>query len=61
MWQDFLAAMCLVVVVEGILRFIRPTSWRRMVFIIAEQSDRALRLMGLLSMLAGVTLLYVVR
>jgi len=61
MWQDLIAALCLVLVVEGILPFIKPDSWRRMMTVVAKQPDSALRTMGFVSMLVGVALLYVVR
>lgn len=61
MWQDLLAALSLVLVIEGMLPFIKPTIWRRTIGRIAEQPDRALRWMGLTSMLMGVALLYLIR
>lgn len=61
MWQDFLAAISLVLVIEGMLPFIKPETWRRTMGRIADQPNQALRLMGLMSMLIGVMLLYAVR
>ena len=61
MWQDFFAAMALVLVLEGVLPFLKPEVWRRTIGRIAEQPNNALRLIGLMSMLAGVALLYLVR
>ena len=61
MWQDFLTAMALVLVIEGVLPFLRPEIWRRTMGRIALQPNKALRLMGLMSMLVGVALLYTVR
>ncbi len=61
MWQDFCAAMALVLVIEGMLPFLKPEVWRRTIGRIADQSNHALRLIGLMSMLMGVVLLYVVR
>jgi uncharacterized protein YjeT (DUF2065 family) len=58
MWQDFFAAMSLVLVIEGMLPFIKPETWRKTMGRIADQPDNALRLMGLMSMLMGVVLLY---
>jgi len=59
--QDFFAALALVLVIEGMLPFIKPEIWRRAMGRMAEQPNNALRLMGLMSMLAGVVLLYTVR
>lgn len=61
MWNDLFAAIALVLVVEGMLPFLKPERWRRVMNIIARQSDHALRIMGLVSMLIGVVLLYTVR
>lgn len=61
MWLEFLSAVALVLVLEGILPFIKPEIWRQTMGRIAEQPNRALRLMGLMSMLVGVALLYAVR
>ena len=61
MWQDFCAAMALVLVIEGMLPFLKPETWRRTIGRIADQSNQALRVMGLMSMLLGVVLLYVIR
>lgn len=61
MWQDFLAAVSLVLVIEGMLPFLKPEIWRRTMGRIAEQPDKALRIIGLASMLIGVALLYMIR
>lgn len=61
MYQDFLAAMALVLVIEGMLPFLKPEAWRKTIGRIAGQPNNALRLMGLMSMLMGVALLYAVR
>ena len=61
MWQDLFAAVALVLVFEGMLPFLKPEIWRRTMGRIADQPNNALRLLGLMSMLMGVVLLYVVR
>jgi uncharacterized protein YjeT (DUF2065 family) len=61
MWQDLLAALALMLVVEGILPFASPSRFRSLVETVGEMDDRALRYAGLLTMLAGLGLLYVVR
>lgn len=61
MWQDFFAAMALVLVIEGMLPFVKPEAWRKTIGRIAHQPDNALRLIGLMSMLMGVVLLYSVK
>ena len=61
LWQDFLAALALALVLEGILPFVSPRNWREMVRMLSEQDDAALRRMGLMVMGVGVVLLYLVR
>lgn len=60
-WTDLLAALALVLVIEGIIPFINPQSLRRMLETAAQLDDRTLRLTGLASMILGVILLAVVR
>lgn len=60
MWHDVLVALSLVMVVEGLLPFLSPRSWRKMVVSVAQQADRPLRIMGLISMLVGAVMLYIV-
>ncbi|RMG32317.1 MAG: DUF2065 domain-containing protein [Gammaproteobacteria bacterium] len=61
MWQDFLAALALVLVIEGILPFINPAGYREAVRRIAQLDDRQLRALGLGAMLAGALMLSLVR
>lgn len=60
MWQELGIAFCLVLVLEGILPFLCPARWRRLVAVLAEIDDRSLRRAGLASMLAGTVLLYLI-
>ncbi|MGD2137823.1 MAG: DUF2065 domain-containing protein [Gammaproteobacteria bacterium] len=60
-WEDLLAALALVLVIEGMLPFVNPQSLRRMLETVSGLDDRTLRITGLVSMLCGVLLLYVVR
>jgi uncharacterized protein YjeT (DUF2065 family) len=61
MWQDLWAALALVMVIEGLLPFISPAGMRRMFLQMAEMDDRALRIAGLVSMIAGAVVLSLVR
>lgn len=61
MWNDLVAALALVLVIEGMLPFLKPEIWRKTMGRIAERTDSALRWMGLSSMLMGVMLLYMIR
>ena len=57
MWQDFLAAIALVLVLEGIMPFLNPQGMRRTMLLITQMDDRSLRIVGLVSMVLGVILL----
>ncbi len=58
MWEELGKAVCLMLVLEGMIPFLYPTRWRRLVASLALVSDRQLRIMGLVSMVLGVGLLY---
>ena len=60
-WNDLLTGFALYLVLEGILPFISPEGWRRSMGLIAGLPGRQLRVFGLVSMLAGVGLLVIVR
>jgi len=60
-WTDLLAAFALYLVIEGVLPFANPRGWRQSIELIAELSDSKLRIIGLVSMIAGVILLAAVR
>lgn len=61
MWRDLGVAMCLVLIIEGIVPFLYPRRWRHMALALAQVDDRTMRLTGLASMVAGTLLLYLVR
>lgn len=58
MLHGLLQALCLVLIIEGIIPFLYPAKWRNLVAQLAMINDSRLRGMGLLSMLFGVGLLY---
>jgi len=60
MWHDVWVALALLLVLEGIWPFLSPQGMRRMMLTLVQQDDRALRISGLISMIAGVVLLYFV-
>jgi uncharacterized protein YjeT (DUF2065 family) len=60
MWQDLLAALALVMVIEGILPFLNPGAMRKIMRIMSEMDNRSLRISGLVSMVLGVVMLYLV-
>ena len=58
MWDDFVRAMALVLVIEGMLPFLSPDGWRKTMQQAAQLPDSTLRKIGLASMIAGVVFLY---
>ncbi len=59
--STFLQALCLVLIIEGIIPFINPKRWRMLVAQLSQISDSQLRIMGLVSMLLGVFCLFLLR
>lgn len=59
--NDLWAAVALVMVMEGIMPFLNPDFSRQTMLKLAQMDNGSLRWMGLISMLAGVGLLYWVR
>jgi uncharacterized protein YjeT (DUF2065 family) len=60
-WTEILTAVALVLVIEGMLPFVRPGRYKQLVAQIVRLSDNQLRTVGLVSMIAGLLLLFVVR
>jgi uncharacterized protein len=60
-WTDLLAAFALYLVIEGLVPFASPRGWKQSIELIAKLTDRQLRIFGLISMIAGVVLLAVIR
>jgi uncharacterized protein YjeT (DUF2065 family) len=61
MWKDVAVALCMVLVIEGILPFLSPRRWRAVAEMARRADDTTVRMLGLSSMLVGTTLLYFVR
>ena len=60
-WSDLFAALALYLVIEGLLPFASPASWRQSLTLISRMSDVQLRIFGLSIIVAGLVLLLVVR
>jgi uncharacterized protein len=56
MWQDVLAALALMLVLEGLLPLIAPGFWRETFSRITRLNDGQLRFIGLSSLLLGCVL-----
>lgn len=60
-WGDLFAAIALLLILEGILPFLNPGRYRKMLEALEQVSDRQLRSIGLAVMIIGAVLLTVVR
>lgn len=58
MWEALLQAFCLLLIIEGVIPFLYPSKWRRLVAQLALITDHQLRVTGLFSMLLGLSILY---
>ena len=56
-WGDLLAALALLLVIEGVIPFVNPQALRRMLAAMNELDDRSLRIAGLISMIIGLVML----
>ncbi|UJP04388.1 MAG: DUF2065 domain-containing protein [Nitrosomonas sp.] len=60
MWDIFLSAVALMLILEGMLPFLSPQTWREAFRKLTEINDNQIRFIGLTSMLAGLILLFIV-
>jgi len=60
-WTEILTAVALVLVIEGMLPFVRPGRYKQLVAQIVRLSDNQLRTFGLTAMIIGIVLLFIVR
>ena len=56
-----MAALAIVCVIEGVVPFLSPTGMKRLLTRMAAMEERKMRIVGLLSMLVGLAILYLVR
>jgi uncharacterized protein YjeT (DUF2065 family) len=61
MSSDLLAALCLVLVFEGLLLFAAPGLWKRLAEQLQQQPETGLRAYGGVMIIAGLLLLQVAR
>ena len=61
MIDSLLVAFALMLVLEGVLPFLAPTTWRETFRRLTQMSDGQIRFLGLTSMLAGIILLMIFR
>ena len=60
MWHELAVAFCLLLVVEGIIPFVSPGRWRKMLLMLDQVDDNNMRMIGLGSMLTGTVLLLII-
>ncbi|MDJ0909746.1 MAG: DUF2065 domain-containing protein [Woeseiaceae bacterium] len=60
-WTEILTALALVLVIEGLLPFASPGRYRQMVAQIVGMSDNNIRAVGLVVIVIGLALLFIVR
>ncbi|MBS0423356.1 MAG: DUF2065 domain-containing protein [Proteobacteria bacterium] len=60
MWENFLSAVALMLILEGMLPFLSPQTWRDAFRRLMEINDNQVRFIGLTSMLAGLLVLFIV-
>ncbi|MEX0964595.1 MAG: DUF2065 domain-containing protein [Pseudohongiellaceae bacterium] len=60
MWHELAVAFCLMLVVEGVIPFISPGRWRKMLLMLDQIDDNTMRMIGLGSMLTGTVLLLII-
>ena len=60
MWHEMAVAFCLMLVVEGIIPFVSPGRWRKMLLMLDQVDDNTMRMIGLGSMLTGTVLLLII-
>ena len=60
-WSDLLAALAILLVLEGLLPFLDPAATRRVMAQLSQMGERELRVAGLVSVIAGLLLLFFVR
>jgi uncharacterized protein YjeT (DUF2065 family) len=60
-WLDLATAFALYLVLEGVMPFLNPQGTKRMMEAFSGLPDPQLRIAGLVSMIAGVVLLWAIR
>lgn len=58
MWNELWIALALVLVIEGLLPALSPDGYRRAMQSVSQMDRRGIRMMGMVSMIAGAMLLY---
>ena len=59
-WHTLLVALALVIIIEGILPFVNPNGYRRMMESVSQTDSGKLRVGGAVCMVIGLVVLYLV-
>ena len=59
--QDLWAALALLMIIEGIFPFLSPQKFRETMRKMSDMEDNSMRMAGIISMIVGLVLLYLVR
>lgn len=60
-WSDLGAAIALMFIIEGMMPFINPGTFRQMLEMVSKMEERSVRTLGAVWMFLGIGLLYWVR
>ncbi len=60
-WDDLWAAVALMLIIEGIMPFINPGPFRRMLKVVSEMEEKSIRILGMVWIGVGLAALYWVR
>jgi len=60
-WSEIMTALALVLVIEGLLPFASPGRYRQMVAQIVTLNDNHIRTVGLVIIVIGLAMLFVIR
>ena len=60
MWEEIVRAVALLLIIEGVMPFMSPKRFRQSLLNFAALEDRWMRLLGLISMVAGLIFLQLV-
>lgn len=60
MFVNFISALALMLVFEGIMPFISPARWRKLLHKVIQQDEKSIRIIGFISMIVGVIILTII-
>jgi uncharacterized protein YjeT (DUF2065 family) len=58
MWHDVLVGLAFVLILEGLMPFLSPSSMRKWMRMVSETDDKQLRFAGLTCLIIGAVLLH---